>query len=172
METSKTSGGADKGKAFEGMVSRAFRELDKTYPISFKRLIDSREAGNIVKAQESDFELIVKSGLPGRPFHFMIEAKSSEKFETFSTCFRPMVKVNQRAKMMARERAGCKGLYLFFSEKLGHIELWDGDVICEAWPHKRKPLNAQPRMVIDRKNLDEFAVYLIRNPAEFILPRQ
>lgn len=172
METSKTSEHGDRGKVFEARVSRAFRDLDKIYPISFKRLIDSREAGNLVKAQESDFELIVKSEHPGRPYHFMIEAKSSDKYETFSTCFRPMVKVNQRARMMARERAGAKGLYLFYTSRMNHIELWDGDVICTEWPNKRKPLSAQPRMIIDLKNLEQFAIYMVRNPLEFVLPRQ
>ena len=165
--TSVNSSKADQGKIFEGMVARAFRELEAKLPVSFKRLVDSREAGNLIQAQESDYEFIVKTANFGAPYHFMLEAKSSDKYETFSPCFRAMVKPKQRAKMMLRERAGCKGFYLFFSSRTRNIELWDGSVINDAHPLKRQKLDRQPRMIIAAANLPDFALYMAQNPAEF-----
>lgn len=171
METSANSELGRLGKVFEQKLAQAFRGLEQQHPVAFKRLIDSREAGNLVRAQESDFEFIVRSDRFGAPFHFMLEAKSSVKYDNFSTCFRQMVKADQRALMMKRERAGCKGLYFFYSEKTRMVELWDGNVINDAWPQKRQPLNQHPRLVIELAQLPNFALYMVKNPEEFTKPR-
>lgn len=168
MTTQVNSDRSRLGKVFEAKVSQAFRNLQDHLPVQFKRILDSREAGNLVRATEADFEFKVRSVYPGAPYHFMIECKSSDKYSEFQKCFRQLVKANQRALMMIGERAGGKGIYLFFSSLTQEVEVWSGSVINEAWPDKRKPLNKQPMLRIVLAALPQMAELMATKPTEFL----
>lgn len=159
----------DHGKAFERKLHDAFRQLYLKHPCTWERVIDSHEAGNIVRKADADFKLIVKSGLPGRPFAFNIEAKASVVVDTWQgSCeFRSFIKPNQVAKMRIAERAGVCGVYLFQAVRLDHIEVWPARPINDIHSTKRKPLGTNPAMTIAMANLDHWAHLIVTKPADF-----
>ncbi len=168
MSTPVNSDKSRQGKVFEAKVAKHFKPLQETLPVQFKRIMDSREAGNLVRTTEADFEFLVKSDLPGRPFRFLIECKSSDKFTEFSSCFRSMIKPQQRALMMLAERAGSTGYYLFYSSQSNEIEVWRASVLLPEWPKKRQALTKHPLLRIAPASLHSLAQLMATKPSEFV----
>lgn len=156
------------GKVFERMVDDAFNPLDKQYPITWERVIDSAAAGNIVAAVEGDFRLKIKSENPGRPYHFVIECKASTQESSFNRNFRSLIKKGQFPLMRMSVRAGAIGLFLFHAVDNDDVELWDFAQLKEPYYDKRKPFNGQPRYIIGRKNLPAFAEKVVTRPKAFV----
>lgn len=156
------------GKQFERMLTDVFEELRKKYPITWERVVDSYEAGNLLRKPDADFKLMMFDNVRGKPFMFWIEAKASGQYQFFGECFRSMIKADQVAKMRLGERAGAYGMYWFHSLITGEIEVWSGKVINEAYPMKRQKLKAYPAHSIAKANLLPFAERIVRDPDGFL----
>lgn len=144
------------GKAFEKLVHDAFRSLYETYPILWERVLDTHDAGNIVRKADSDFKLMVKSDTPGRPWLYHIECKASIRFNSLTDggARRSLIKPDQIAKLRLAIRAGAGALILFHSVNQGIIEVWGAQKVIEAWGKKRYRWTESPAAEVP---VDEFA---------------
>lgn len=144
--TSPRSPDTAHGKAFEKAIHEAVRNLNATLPIMWERVIDSHDAGNLIRNADCDFKLTVKSSSPGRPWVFHIECKASVKFPSLASngARRSLIKGDQIGKMRLCERAGAHGIFLFLDVRAGVVEVWDAPAVIEAWGKKRYNWVAQP----------------------------
>ena len=156
------------GKQFEKLIDKAFCVLDKQFPITWERIIDSAAAGNIVAATEGDFRMKIASNYAGRPYSFVIECKASNVENTFNRCFRSLIKKGQFPLMRMSVRAGAIGLFLFYSVQNEEMEVWDFNQLKKPYYEKRKPFDGQPRYIVAKPNIETFALNLVRHPAQFL----
>lgn len=117
------------GKKFEHDLHEQFRQLHLSLPIHWERVVDSYEAGNLVRKPDCDFKLTVKSDIRGQPHVHYIECKSSVTHKSLRNCLRSILKTDQVAKMRMAARAGVNTWYLFRDETIKQVEVWKGSVI-------------------------------------------
>lgn len=152
------------GKEFEKEVHDAFRNLYNLLPILWERVIDTHDAGNVVRKADSDFKLTINSGLPGRPYLFFIECKASVVYDrlTDNGARRSLIGADQIAKMRLAMRAGVQGIFLFKSLNRSMIEVWDAAPVIEAWSKKRFKWVAEPAGEVALADLDTWAEKFIQ----------
>lgn len=128
------------GKEFEKEVHEQFRKLYLKYPCTWERVVDSHDAGNIVRQADCDFKLTVKSPRDGAPWVFNIECKASVKYLSLADggACRKLIKSDQIALMRIARRAGVGGVYMFKSTVTGIVEVWEADQVIDAWKDKGK----------------------------------
>lgn len=156
------------GKRFEKKLSDAFKPLVKKHPITLERIMDSAAAGNIIRASEADFRLMIKSKSTFRPYHFLIECKASVNHEVFNTGFRSLIKKGQLPLMRIASRAGSGCLYLFESLITNEVEVWDARQLYEAYYQKRVKFHGVPKYVVASANLPIFAARWVESPETFM----
>lgn len=159
------------GKKFEAdLKSEVFEGLGNQLPIYFERVMDSHEAGNIVRKADADFKLTITTAVKGRPFHFWIECKASIVHDTFATCFRisDFLKPDQVARMRIGERAGAKAVYLFRNVKENRVEVWNGKTIHEEYMNKRQKFFGEPAYELHFKNMRAWALSICTDPQTFL----
>lgn len=130
----------DHGKKFEKLVHDAARHLPEKYPILWERVIDSHDAGNLVRAADCDFKLVIRAGPPseeqlGRPWLYHIECKASTKYNSLADkgAVKALMKPGQIAKLRIARRAGVGGMVWFHSVSRGLIEVWNAVKVTEAY---------------------------------------
>jgi hypothetical protein len=153
------------GKAFEKEVHDQFRELYTSLPILWERVIDTHDAGNIVKKADSDFKLTIRSKTHGRPYLYFIECKASTVYSklTDNGARRSLIKPDQIAKLRMAQRAGVEGRFLFKSVNDQRIEWWDAERVIEAWGKKRFNWVAQPLDTFSCDDLPKWAALFVRS---------
>lgn len=156
------------GKKFENRVNEAFKDLYKTVPCKWERVIDSAAAGNVIRTAESDFNLQINSDYEGRPYIFAIECKASILCDTFTDRFRSLIRPGQYAKLRIAMRSGSFGIYLFHAVNTKQIEVWDGKSLCSEWPNKRQKSYLRPAFTLSEANFKDFALWAIKNPYDFM----
>lgn len=156
------------GKAFERLVHNVFSKMHLTYPMEWRRVIDSAAAGNIIQKADGDFELTVAGERYGSPYRFRIECKASIVEETLARNFRSIIKVHQSAKMRLAARAGICGIYMFHAVRNNEIEIWSSRHVDREHPNKRKPFNGRPAVVVSDANFPVIALKWVKNPAAFV----
>lgn len=117
------------GKEFEHDLHEGFEKLYLSLPVHWERVVDTYEAGNIVRKPDCDFKFTLRSDLIGQPFVHYIECKSSIRFKSLRNGLRSLVKSDQVAKMRIAARAGVNTWYLFRHEPTKKIEVWEGEQI-------------------------------------------
>lgn len=147
------------GKRFEHDVHDQFRNLHLTLPVHWERVVDSHEAGNLVRKSDCDFKLTVRSPQPGRPWVHYIECKSSIKHASLRNGLRSLVKTTQVAKMRIAERAGVFAWYWFRNEKTKMVELWSGRQIHPVFVEETR-LKEEPRLIIPSDELHKLLTKL------------
>lgn len=156
------------GKAFERFVHDNCKDLKKTLPVEWKRVVDSAAAGNLIGKADGDFEFTVNSGMFAQPFRFRIECKASVEHETLATGFRSLIKDHQNAQMLLALRAGICGVYLFHSVQNDEIEVWFARPLAAAYHLKRQPFYGRPAYVISSTNFPHFIKLWATKPAEVL----
>ena len=156
------------GKQFERELSQAFNGLDRKYPVKFTRILDTAGAGNIVRAADTDFKLMVSSGQPGRPFVFHFECKATVRDIDFTGAFRSFVKPHQNAAMAMAERAGACGAYLFKHVNKNLIEVWNAHSVSLIYGLKRQRLGCGPAIVFPLEKLCQFAEQACNTPISLV----
>lgn len=161
----------DHGKAFEKEVHDAFRSLYLKHPIRWDRIVDSHDAGNIVKSTDSDFKLTIASSKPGYPLVFCIECKASIDFDSLADngARRSLIRAPQLARMRLAMRAGMTGLYFFKSMGTGYIEVWDAHRVVDAWAKKRYHWVAQPDIRIMSDDLKKWAEHWVKEQLDWAM---
>lgn len=126
------------GKEFEKLVSNAVGKLYLEYPSLWERVLDSHDAGNIVRKADCDFKLIVRSQTHGAPWVFHIECKASVKYSSLSDkgAAKSLVKAEQAAKLRIAHRAGIHGMILFHDVNAERVEVWNAAAVTGHMYHK------------------------------------
>jgi hypothetical protein len=143
---------ANDGKGFEHDVHEQFRNLHLTLPVHWERVVDSHEAGNLVRKSDCDFKLTVRTSQLGRPWVHYIECKSSVKHESLRNGLRSLVKPTQVAKMRIAERAGVFAWYWFRNENTKMVEIWTGQQIHRVFIEETR-LKEDPKLIIPSASL-------------------
>lgn len=144
------------GKKFEHDLHATFKDLYLTLPVLWERVIDSYEAGNLVRKPDCDFKFTVHSGLYGQPYLHYIECKSSVNYKSLRNGLRSLVKPDQVAKMRMAARAGANTWYLFRHEPTQKIEVWEGEQIHYVFREELR-LKEEPLCTFDHiEDLKEF----------------
>lgn len=159
------------GKKFESdLQGEVFDKLGLQLPIYLEHVVDSHQAGNIIRKADCDFKLTITGPAKGRPFHFWIECKASMVNDTFATCFRDgkFLKPDQVARMRIGERAGAKAVYMFRNVRENRVEIWNGKTINTEYPQKRQKFTGQPAYELHYKNMRAWALSICTDPQTFL----
>lgn len=140
------------GKKFEHDLHEQFRQLHLSLPIHWERVVDSYEAGNLVRKPDCDFKLTVKSDIRGQPHVHYIECKSSVTHKSLRNCLRSILKTDQVAKMRMAARAGVNTWYLFRDETTKQVEVWEGSAIHHVFEFDER-LKEEPFRVYKTEQL-------------------
>lgn len=150
------------GKDFERDLHAAFTKLHHSLPFHWERVVDSFEAGNIVRRPDCDFKFMLPSEFDyGQPFVHWVECKSSVNFKSLTNGFRSLIKGHQTGKMRIGERAGACTWYWFRDENTKQVELWNGPVVHKAWVAEERLSNYKPALVIP-------CIEITKDPQTFI----
>jgi hypothetical protein len=158
----------DHGKKFEKLVHEAFRHLPAEHPILWERVVDSHDAGNLIRKADCDFKLTILGETAGQPFVFFIECKASINHNSFTDggALRRLIKSDQVAKMRLAMRAGVTGLFLFHAVMTDTVEVWNAREVCEAWALKRTKFEGTPLKSLHLKEVPTFATHLVTHPRD------
>lgn len=120
------------GAEFEGQVQDRLDKLKNMSLLSYVRLYDTKSTGrkgHTLPRQPGDF--IVAAGRA-----HLLEVKASEKYETFTQCYRNMVEPHQAAAARLWRKSGNLSWFLFWSLPAQRLELWSGKQVGEAFVGK------------------------------------
>ena len=167
------SANSEQGHKFEGDVKAAFRAASLIHPIRFSKVTDTGAAGGrVVASVDGDFELTAASGIPGQPYRFNIEAKSSRVDDEFRSCFRSLVKSDQLGRLRLAIRAGSYGVFFFKAVGLDQIEVWSAQRIIDKYYVRAAKLDGAPAYTVACGNLKTFAMQISKDPKEFLAQLQ
>jgi len=156
----------DVGNIFENTVKSAFTQVELAMPCCFKKITDTKQAGNLIKSVPADFELRVPAS--GKTsYTFLIEAKASDVHETIRGSFRSFVKSHIPVLVRKEIRGGSLAFVMFYSTLTGDIEIWDYAKILEVYSQKRVPIPGEPLMVVSHSNIREFARLVVKDAENF-----
>lgn len=163
----------DLGKVFEREVHDAFRFLSDTLPVKWERPVDSHEAGNLVRAQDCDFKLTVKSQRPGQPYQFYFECKTSTQYASLKDggAVKSVLRgaSGQVGRLRKCQRAGIIVLYLFHQPRTQRVELWDAHpLLLHTQSEARTKFTGDPLETLTLKNLPQLAVRICQHPNTFL----
>lgn len=156
------------GKELERDCSAAFSSLYKSYRCRWERTLDTAAAGSIVRSADSDFRLLINSGVQGKPFLFYIECKASKQGKPFQSLFRSLVKPGQNAALHAVRRGGAQSFVLYRDCVKGVLEIWRGRDINAWYTEKRKPMDASPAVVAPNEQLPLMAQLFVQHPQKLL----
>lgn len=152
------------GKELERDLSDVMNPLANRHAIHWERVVDSPGAGNLIRAADCDFKLIVCNEHIGIPYVFWIECKASVVSDTFSENFRSLVKKDQLPLMRKGERAGVCCFYMYRSVRNQRIEIWSMQDIYAWYYQKRTKMLSEPKFVFPNRRLAEFGESLCLKP--------
>lgn len=141
----------ERGADFEEEFRLYLKHLMQKGPAIFHRFYDTKSAGAFMPEQPSDFLACFK----GRTHLF--ELKSSDVHDSFGASRKSLdlLKENQAASLRLWARAGAKVHLLFWQQRSGLIELWDGVAAAEARVTPRAKLD-KPGNVLLFKDFESF----------------
>lgn len=138
----------DIGYQFEDELKAVFESLKSKQKFYYHRYVDSKAAKKYVSAQPADFQIIYNGTV------CMVEAKASEEYESLVSCASSSIRPQQIGKMKGWLRAGGRGIFLFYSEITGEVELWPAaHVLAQRKAGQR--LNRQLCLIFDYNTLEE-----------------
>jgi len=126
----------DIGKWFEDQCEPHLKTLCSRRGRMFYKFPDSRSARGTVTAQPGEFMLLLPFGAA------LIECKASKKYETFRSCMASMVRDSQYGWHKRWMLSNNPSMFIFYSDVLNCIELWDGRDILIA-RRNAKPLKKE-----------------------------
>lgn len=158
------------GKEFEKEVHEAFRPLYLKYPIRWERVLDTYDAGSMVRKADCDFKITVNSGIMGRPWVINIECKASRKHTSLQDggALRSLIKSDQIATMRIALRSGVLGQYWFKSVETGRIEIWKAEDVIRGWGMKntRGPRLESEPWILKVQDLPKFGHTFVQGVLE------
>jgi hypothetical protein len=132
------------GAEFEEGFRLYLKGLMQKGPAAFHRFYDTKSAGAYMPEQPADFLACFK----GRAHLF--ELKSSDVHNSFAACRKSidLLQEGQAANLRLWARAGAKVHLLFWQQRSGLIELWDGVAAAEARVTARAKLPREGNMLL------------------------
>ncbi len=134
------------GYEFEDKLKSVFGEIKKKRPFDFHRFLDTKAAGRVVAAQLADYMISFKDDKSCNHV-IIVEAKASEENESLRSCASGHILPQQIGKHKSWLRSGGSGLFLFYCEMTGEVEVWDSKDIVEA-RSAGKPLDTKKRLAV------------------------
>lgn len=158
------------GKEFEKEIHDAFRDLYKTLPILWERVVDTHDAGNVIRQADCDFKLTINSGIQGKPNLIFVECKASNRFRSLADngARRSLIKGEQIAKMRLALRAGTAGIFLFKDASNKRVQAWEASEVIEAWGKKRVAWDGRPMDEFHLKYLNDWAYSFVSQYLEHL----
>lgn len=125
------------GRRFEADLQANFRTAQKLFGFAWHRFVDSKEAGNVVRTQPSDFLVTTSRGLA------LVEAKASTTVDHFvPSLLRPS---QRQAIRHYGQMLNMPCFVLFRSDLDKRVDLLDGKLCLSATRSKRVPAIASTR---------------------------
>lgn len=149
------------GYEFEDRLKSVFTEIKKRHPFDFHRFTDSKAAGRIIQAQLSDFMISYKDDKSCNHV-IILEAKASEEVESLRSCASSHILPQQIGKHKTWLRSGGSGMFMFYCEMTGEVEVWDSKDVVEA-RSAGKPLPTEKRLaVLDYLGLEKDLINFLK----------
>ncbi len=123
----------DIGRWFEDQCSVPLITLCTKRGRMFYKFPDTRSSRGLIPAQPGEFMILIGGKA------ILIECKASAKHKTFRSCMSGMVRDSQYGWHKRWQLSGNPSVFLFYSEVVNAIEVWDGETILLARKNK-KPL--------------------------------
>lgn len=128
------------GKEFEQDFQALLKSVQNSSPAIYHRFYDTHSAGTFLPSQPGDFLMLYQG--QGHLF----ELKSSDTHDSLSSGLSSLLDKDQAAHLRLWARAGAATHVIFWAQKTGVIEWWDGKVVAEhRAAGKRLPANT-PRL--------------------------
>lgn len=117
----------DRGMYFQHALQERLQFLAEHRPVYWHRFTDTREAGRVTKKAPGDF-MLMTGGVAT-----LLEAKSSIKHKTFTTCFKALIKPGQPGEHAKWLRGEGEAFFLFYSHVTDLVEVWPSGLVRLAY---------------------------------------
>jgi hypothetical protein len=113
----------ERGKEFEEQFRVFLKHLMEKHPVASARFYDTHSAGAYLPDQPADTIACVLG------ICHLFELKSSEVHASLSAGLSKLLKAHQASHLRIWARAGASTHIVFWQQKTGIIELWDGEAV-------------------------------------------
>lgn len=123
----------ERGKDFEEEFRLYLKQLMERYPVASARFYDTHSAGTYLPDQPCDTIACIRGQT------HLFELKSSEVHASLCAGLSKLLANHQASHLRLWARAGASTHIVFWQQKTGVIELWDGAAVGEVRhaPHAR-----------------------------------